>query len=90
MEKYVLEALYMMGFEQDALNRMKAGDRYWNQVNDATCTTLWEFWTKGGWGSYNHAWAGGPLTLLSQYGAGVGRRRRPVFGTYPSSRRWGT
>lgn len=81
MEKYVLEALYMMGFEQDALNRMKAGDRYWNEVNDSTCTTLWEFWTKGGWGSYNHAWAGGPLTVLCQYGAGVAPETAG-FGTY--------
>lgn len=81
MEKYVLEALYMMGYEQDALNRMKASDRYYNEVNDSTCTTLWEFWTKGGWGSYNHAWAGGPLTLLSQYGAGVAPETAG-FGTY--------
>jgi alpha-L-rhamnosidase len=81
MEKYVLEALYMMGCEQDALNRMKATDRYWTEVNDSTCSTLWEFWTKGGWGSYNHAWAGGPLTLLGQYGAGVAPETAG-FGTF--------
>ena len=69
MEKYMLEALYRMHADQDALDRMKA--RYREMVNDQTCTTLWELWEKGGPGTYNHAWAGGPLTLLSQYTAGV-------------------
>ena len=38
-------------------------------------TTLWEGWGIGnggfGGGSYNHAWSGGPLTILSSYVAGV-------------------
>ena len=38
-------------------------------------TTLWEGWGIGsegyGGGSYNHGWSGGPLTLLSQYVAGI-------------------
>jgi hypothetical protein len=41
-------------------------------------TTLWEVWTPGdpavpveGGGTINHAWTGGPLTLLSQYVAGI-------------------
>jgi hypothetical protein len=40
-------------------------------------TTLWEGWAVGvagagfGGGSYNHAWTGGPLTILSQHIAGI-------------------
>lgn len=68
MEKYVLEALYMMGYENDALVRMKRADRYGSMVDDAS-TTLYELFGNGG--TNNHAWSGGPLTLLSEYGAGV-------------------
>ena len=72
MEKYVLEALCMMGYYEDALERMKK--RYYDMV-ESDLTTLWEGWgigSKGfGGGSYNHAWSGGPLTILSQYFAGI-------------------
>jgi alpha-L-rhamnosidase len=68
MEKYVLEALYIMGNDTDALNRMKRADRYGSMVAD-TLTTLYELF--GNKGTYNHGWSGGPLTLLSQYCAGV-------------------
>jgi alpha-L-rhamnosidase len=72
MEKYVLEALYKMDYPEIALRRMKK--RYLPMV-DHSYTTLWENWTlpekgKSG-GTNNHAWSGGPLTLLSQYAAGV-------------------
>lgn len=72
MEKYVLEALCTMGFENDALDRMKK--RYKDMV-ESHLSTLWEGWGIGnkgyGGGSYNHAWSGGPLTILSQYFLGV-------------------
>ena len=72
MEKYVLEALCLMGYPEDALKRMKL--RY-NKMVDSELTTLWEGWGIGqegfGGGSYNHAWSGGPLTILSQYIAGI-------------------
>jgi alpha-L-rhamnosidase len=72
MEKYVLEALFLMGFGDDALARMKK--RYVEMVQ-SPCTTLWEGWEIGsleyGGGTYNHAWSGGPLTLLSMYAAGI-------------------
>ncbi len=68
MEKYVLEALFIMGYEDDALERMKHPDRYAPMVYD-TLTTLYEQF--GNKGTYNHGWSGGPLTLLSQYCAGV-------------------
>lgn len=70
MEKYVLEAQYLMGYENDALKRMKLSDRYGTMVNNTYYSTLWELFTLSG-GTSNHAWAGGPLTLLSQYAAGV-------------------
>ena len=72
MEKYVLEALCKMGYHQDALNRMK--HRY-SAMIESPLTTLWEGWGSGGegfgGGTINHAWSGGPLTILSQYIAGI-------------------
>ncbi|MGL5706225.1 MAG: alpha-L-rhamnosidase C-terminal domain-containing protein [Tannerellaceae bacterium] len=73
MEKYVLEALFLMGDTDYALERMR--NRYEEQVNYPVCTTLWEGWGIGangfGGGTMNHAWSGGPLTLLSQYVCGI-------------------
>ena len=72
MEKYVLEALFFMGYEQQALDRMKK--RFQKNV-DEPHTTLWEGWGIGpdgfGGGTINHAWSGGGLTLLSQYVCGI-------------------
>ncbi|MEO0529575.1 MAG: alpha-L-rhamnosidase C-terminal domain-containing protein [Planctomycetota bacterium] len=72
MEKYVLEALIRMDDREGAVERLLL--RY-SKMIDSPITTLWEGWgigTEGfGGGSYNHAWSGGPLTLLSQYFAGV-------------------
>ena len=79
MEKYVLEALCMMGYYEDALERMKK--RYYDMV-ESKLTTLWEGWGIGnkgyGGGSYNHAWSGGPLTILSHYFAGISPMK-PAF-----------
>jgi hypothetical protein len=72
MEKYVLEALYLMNAPDQAMERMK---QRWRKQIDSPITTLWEGWGLGaegyGGGTYNHAWSGGPLTLLSQYAAGI-------------------
>ncbi len=82
MEKYVLEALCTMGYYQDALNRMKL--RYRAMI-ESPLTTLWEGWGIGsegfGGGTYNHAWSGGPLTILSQYIAGI-ETVEPAFRTF--------
>lgn len=82
MEKYVLQALCMMGFHQDALDRMK--NRYSAMIN-SPLTTLWEGWGIGsegfGGGAYNHAWSGGPLTIMSQYIAGI-ETVTPAFETF--------
>lgn len=73
MEKYVLEALYMMGQPAAAVTRMK--QRYDSMIN-APQTTLWENFARPGSrepgsGTYNHAWSGGPLTMMHQYIAGI-------------------
>jgi alpha-L-rhamnosidase len=70
MEKYILESYFVRGEIKEGLARMKK--RYENMVN-SSLTTLWEDWRIGGsgGGSINHGWAGGPLTLLSQYIAGI-------------------
>ena len=73
MEKYVGEALFVMGYPTFALQRTR--ERFANMVNHPQYTTLWEGWGIGaegyGGGSINHAWSGGTLTLLSQYVAGI-------------------
>jgi hypothetical protein len=77
MEKYVLEALYLMGYEDSALERMKS--RYAEMVA-SHYSTLWEFWDPNS-GTQNHAWTGGPLTMLSGYAAGV-RPLTPGYETF--------
>ena len=71
-EKYVGEALLQMGATDAALDRIT--DRYADMIA-SPLTTLWEGWAVGsatyGGGTYNHAWSGGPLTLMSEYVAGV-------------------
>ncbi len=72
LEKYILEAYYLMGDGPAGLARMK--QRYAGMVANAA-TTLWEGWEVGsgtyGGGSYNHGWSGGPLTLMNEYIAGI-------------------
>lgn len=70
MDKYVLEALFLMNKESQAIARIK--DRYRAMV-DSELTTLWELFSQGDW-SYNHGWSGGPLSMLYKYVAGI----RPV------------
>ena len=70
MEKYILESFFQQGDIKSGLDRMK---RRYEQMVNHEFTTLWEDWRVGGsgGGSINHGWAGGPLTLLSQYVAGI-------------------
>lgn len=72
MDKYALEALYLMGYPDDAIARMK--DRYAPMVNSPDHSTLWEFFAgpeQDAAGTFNHAWTGGPLTMMSRYAAGI-------------------
>lgn len=86
MEKYVLEALLQLGEPDAAFDRMT--ERYAAMLED-DISTLWELFDpiqiEGvgdlGRGTYNHAWSGGPLTILSQYVAGVSPTA-PAFKEY--------
>ncbi|SFH39955.1 alpha-L-rhamnosidase-related protein [Pedobacter insulae] len=73
MEKYVMEALFLMNEPDFALARQKK--RFSQMVNNETFTTLWEGWNfndpKYGGGTINHSWSGGGLAVLSQYLCGV-------------------
>lgn len=73
MEKYIIEALFQMGYAKYGLERLK--ERFSKMVNHPEITTLWEGWGIGaegyGGGTVNHAWSGGGLTILSQYVAGI-------------------
>lgn len=71
MEKYIDEAMYKMGFVDDAMARIKT--RYTEMVNDTVTTTLWEHFQHrtDKWGSLNHGWTGWPMTLLAQYNTGI-------------------
>ena len=77
MEKYVLEALCKMGYYNDAMARM---EKRFGEMVAAPYTTLWEGWEytggrgmtyKSGHGTYNHAWSGGGLIILSKHIAGI-------------------
>ena len=67
MEKYVLDAMFVMGYENEALARMRL--RYKEMIDDDS-TTLWELFGRS-WGTKNHAWTGGPMINLSGHVAGV-------------------
>jgi hypothetical protein len=73
MEKYVLEALFIMGEEEYGLERMK--ERFLSMVEESDYSTLYENFGGGqdraGSGTNNHAWSGGGLTILSQYVCGL-------------------
>ena len=62
MEYFVLEALCRMGYKEAAYNRMKK--RYAPLVENMN-STLWEDFDV--LGTRNHAWSGGPLTILLEH-----------------------
>ena len=66
MENYILIALCEMGYRADAFRRMMT--RYRPLIENEN-STLWEdFYHLG---TRNHAWSGGPATVLLRYFAGV-------------------
>lgn len=73
MEKYVMEALFKMGYGEYAIERMKT--RYSPMVDKYDYTTLFEGWDIGsegfGGGTVNHAWSGGPQIVIAQYICGI-------------------
>lgn len=67
MEKYVEEALCVMGRTDLALQR--ACNRYGEMVA-YDCSTLWELWQRNK-GTANHAWSGGTMVILGKYVSGI-------------------
>jgi len=80
MEKFVIEALFIMNEPEVGLERMKK--RYYGMVDVSPWTTLSEIFSDNidniGTGSNNHAWSGGGITILAQY----------VCGLYPIEPAW--
>lgn len=68
MERFVLQALCEMNNTQDALNRMR---RRYRVMADSVYTTLWERFEPAPNSTYNHAWSGAPLIILSRYVCGI-------------------
>lgn len=73
-EKYVLEALCVMGRQDLAIERILA--RYDGMLHDEY-DTLWEKFSIP-IGTFNHGWSAAPLYILSKYVAGV----QPTSGGY--------
>ncbi|MGH8024798.1 MAG: alpha-L-rhamnosidase C-terminal domain-containing protein, partial [Limisphaerales bacterium] len=73
MEKYVLEALFELGYPDDALARMRS--RYSQMVSNSV-STLWELFPATG--GFNHGWSTGPMSLLDE----------DVVGITPTSPAW--
>ncbi|MCI8497125.1 MAG: hypothetical protein HFE85_02585 [Clostridiales bacterium] len=73
MEKYVLQALYLMGYDKEAMTRMNS--RLMFMVNSSADSTLWEFWVLHSpipkTRTKNHGWSGGSMIALSRQAAGV-------------------
>lgn len=90
MEKYVLEALCKIGRADFAIERMKV--RYATMMA-YDYTTLFEGWDYGsagfGGGTINHAWSGGPLTIMSQKICGI-EPTAPGFRTFEVKPRLGS
>ena len=74
MEKYVMEALFKMGYGEFAMERAKK--RFSLMVDDPEHTTLYEFWElmkhgKTSASTCNHAWSGGSLTVIARELCGI-------------------
>ncbi|MFO7636575.1 MAG: alpha-L-rhamnosidase C-terminal domain-containing protein [Clostridia bacterium] len=89
MEYYVLAAMFEAGFPQAAFTRMM--ERYRFLIENEN-STLWEDFHI--LGTRNHAWSGGPLTLMFRYILGISPASpgygkayfRPVFVGLPRVR----
>lgn len=66
-EKYILEALCVMGRTDLALERIRI--RYAPMLTDRW-DTLWEQFNDNV-GTYNHGWSAAPMYILSRYAAGI-------------------
>jgi hypothetical protein len=74
-ERYIEDAMFVMGKDSDALTRMQS---FYQAHINSWSTTMWE--NQGANGSNNHAWAASPCYLLSAYVSGI----KPVAAGYTS------
>ncbi len=65
-ERYVLDALFALGANQQAINRMRS--RYSSMISSGAAT-LWEEFPANN--SNNHAWSAGPLYLMEAFMLGI-------------------
>ncbi|MBE6537512.1 MAG: hypothetical protein E7673_06125, partial [Ruminococcaceae bacterium] len=86
IEKYVLEAMYLMGYADEAVARTI--ERYTPIANDGY-PTLTEFWVQKPGGTNNHAWTGAPMSMLYMYNAGI-TPLSPEFKTFQVRPQLGT
>jgi hypothetical protein len=84
MQRYVLEALCMMGRPDLAQERMH---KLYPTVMTPGGTTLWEHWNFDG--TNNHAWTGGAVTVMGEYFAGI-KPTAPGFKTFEVAPQMGT
>lgn len=71
MEKYVIQALYLMGYDKDAMERIQS--RHMSSVNKLD-STMPEFFPGDPLeriGTKNHGWSGGSMIAMSRYATGV-------------------
>ena len=69
MEKYVIEALYKMGYAEDAMQR--SAKRHMDMVNEKEISAMPEHWDYRTNGSVGHGWSGGGMIAMSRYAAGI-------------------
>ena len=80
METYVLEAMFKIGANEEALDRMQR--RFGNMVAvnlEKGYSTLWEYFEEG-MGTWNHAWSASAVYLLPAYVGGI-RPTSPGYNT---------
>ncbi len=72
MEKYVLESMYMMGADDEAILRTLNRFRPFTEDGYPTLPEIWSDQSLfGGDETKNHAWTGAPLSLLYMCNAGI-------------------
>ncbi len=81
MEKYVLEAMYMMGADDEAVERTQKRFGPFTEDGYPTLPECWADQTMfNGDETKNHAWSGAPLSLLYMCNAGI-TPTSPTFNT---------
>ena len=81
MEKYVLEAMYMINADEEAITRTLNRFTPFTLDGYPTLPEIWKDQTLyGGDETKNHAWTGAPLSLLYMYNAGI-TSTSPAFKT---------